>query len=259
MKATDVLAHFREVGTWVDWDDTCDQIVYGDADAEVKGIATAWIPTHAAIREAAAKKCNLMVVHEPSFIHYHADTRSGEQVVAEKRRLLDEHAITLLRCHDTWDRMPKVGIPDAWAEWLGFETESRPVESFYKICLLGHLTVEQAAQTILEKVRPLGQDAVLVFGDKTKEVSRLAVGTGAITNVSEMYELGCDVILATDDGMNSWECGLWSADLDVPLLVVNHATAEKPGMMAMATYLKDQFPKLPVKYVDVAYPYRVVV
>ncbi|MCK4601286.1 MAG: hypothetical protein KAU28_02390, partial [Phycisphaerae bacterium] len=86
----------------------------------------------------------------------------------------------------------------------------------------------------------------------------LCVGTGAITHLSTMHELGADVVLATDDGMNFWEGGLWSADTDVPVLIVNHATSEKPGMMAMATHLASLF-GVPAEYVDVAYPYRVVV
>lgn len=258
MKAKDILAHFKEVGTWVDWDNTCDEFLHGDPEAEVTGIATAWIPTNAAIREVAAKGHSLFVVHEPSFVHCHSHTPSGKAAIAAKRRLLDECGITLLRCHDTWDRMPEVGIPDAWATHLGFETEPRPVESYYKICLLGDVTVEGAARMVLAKVRSLGQEAVLIFGDRTKTVSRMGVGTGAITHVSTMHELGADVILATDDGMNFWEGGLWSADLDVPVLIVNHATSEKPGMMAMAPHLAGLF-GVPVEYVDVAYPYSVVV
>ena len=58
----------------------------------------------------------------------------------------------------------QVGIVDAWAAHLGFETEDRPVESFYKICLLGDMTVEGAAGRVRERVRELGQEAVIVLG-----------------------------------------------------------------------------------------------
>jgi len=259
VKAKDVLAHFRDVGTWVDWDDTCDDILHGDPESEVSGIATGWIPTNAAIRGAAGKGLDLFITHEPAFYPGHKGTPTGERLVTEKRRLLDACGMTLIRCHDTWDRMPEFGIPDAWASFLGFATEERPVESFYKICLLDSLTVEEAARLVLDKVRPLGQEAVLVVGDRARQVSRMAVGTGAITNLPRMHALNPDVILATDDGTNSWSCGLWARDLGVPLLIVNHATAEKPGMMAMAKYLGSVFPGLPIEYVDVAYPYSVVV
>ena len=94
-----------------------------------------------------------------------------------------------------------------------------------------------------------------MFGDRGKMVQRMAIGTGAITHLPSMYELKPDVILATDDGMNFWTSGLWSLDLDIPLLIVNHATAEKPGMQAMARYLRGVFPGTSVEYIDVRYPY----
>lgn len=258
MKANEVREHFREVGHWVDWKHTCDQFLHGDANVEVKGIATAWIPTNKCLKKAFDKGLNLFITHEPAFYHGYQRTTTGESLVQKKKALLDEFGITLLRCHDTWDRMPEVGIPDAWATFLGFETEDRPVESYYKICLIGDVSVEDAASQILEKVSSLGQDTVLIFGDRKKKVSRMAVGTGAITHLPTMYELDADLILATDDGMNFWDGGLWAKDLDQPLLLVNHCTAEKPGMQSMAGYLSDKFPELPVEYLDVEFPYSSV-
>ena len=63
------------------------------------------------------------------------------------------------------------------------------------------------------------------------------------------------VLLATDDGINFWTGGLWAADLDMPLLIVNHATAEKPVMQAMTRYLKKTFPGILAEYIDVKFPY----
>ena len=258
MKARTIREHFREVGRWVNWDETCDQFLHGDAESEVHGIAVAWIATQDAIRQAADNGCNLFITHEPVFYPGYEGHPTADRLVREKRELLDRLGMTLLRCHDTWDRMPEFGIPDAWASFLGFATEARPVESFYKICLLEPARVEDAARLILRKVRPLGQNTVLIFGDKDRKVARMAVGTGAITHLPSMYDLKPDVILATDDGMNSWTGGLWAADLRVPLLLVNHATAEKPGMQAMASYLKGIFPGTPVRYLDVPFPYFAV-
>ncbi len=258
MRAKEVLEHFQSVGHWVDWAKTVDLFLHGDPEVEVKGIVTAWIPTNRAIRQAAEKGMNLFITHEPAFYHGYRRSSSAEELVGKKKALLDSLGMTLLRCHDTWDRMPEVGIPDAWAEWLGFETEERPVESFYKICLLGDVTVEEAARRVAERVAELGQPTVLIFGDRTRRVARMAVGTGAITHLPTMYELGADLLLATDDGMNFWDGGLWAADLGLPLLIVNHCTAEKPGMMAMAGYLTELYPGVPVEYIDVEFPYDVV-
>jgi len=258
VKATDVMEHFRKVGAWVDWATTCDQFLHGDPDVEVEGIAIAWIATNASLRRASDNGLNLFITHEPVFYGGFQGMPSREQLVQEKKNLLDESGITLMRCHDTWDRMPEVGIVDAWATCLGFQTEERAVESFYKICLLEGITVEEAARRVRERVLHLGQEAVLVFGGRQRRVERMAVGTGAITSLPLMYELGADLILATDDGMNFWEGGLWARDIDVPVLIVNHCTAEKPGMQAMATYLEGKFSGVPVEYLDVAFPYTFV-
>ena len=255
IKAKDIMMHFQEVGQWVDWSNTCDEFLYGDPEAEVKGIATAWIATNEAIQEAADKGCNLFITHEGAFYWGYEKTTTGALLVQRKKDLIEKLGITLMRCHDTWDRMPEFGIPDAWASCLGFPTEERPVESFYKICLLESVAVEELAQLIAGRVRRLGQDTVLIFGDRKKKVRRMAIGTGAITYLPSMYELKPDVILATDDGINSWTDALWAIDLDIPLLIVNHATAEKPGMQAMAKYLKAVFPDIPAEYIDIRYPY----
>jgi len=261
MKAAEVFRHFKDVGKWVDWEHTCDEFLHGDPDLEVKGIATTWIPTNNVIRQAANRQLNLIISHEPAFFRVgpprgHKDTETGDRLMAEKKALLDQAGIAVLRCHDVWDRMPDCGIPDAWADWLGFEAEPRPVESHYKVCLTNGMTVRQVADQVLGKVKQLGQDWVLVFGDRNKQVSRMAVGTGAITSLPKMCELGIDLALLTDDGMTTWQAGYFSADSGLPLLIVNHATAEKPGMMAMAEYLANVYPHLPVEYLDVEFPWQ---
>ena len=259
MKAKEIMEHFQEIGTWVDWENTDDQFLHGDPDAEVEGVATVWSPTNAALKEASDKGLNVFITHEPAFYLGYQGTPSADRLVREKRQLLDELNITMMRCHDLWDLMPEVGVPDTWAALFGFEMEPRPSDSYYKICLLGNMTVEEATKHVLQKVRSLGQDTVLIFGDRQKRVSRMAVGTGAITYLPSMYELNADLLLATDDGMRFWggwqSGGLWAADLGIPVLIVNHATAEKRGMQEMAPYLRRIFPGLRVEYVDVEFPY----
>ncbi len=258
MKVKDVLYHFQSAGSWVDWRKTCDQILHGDPETEIRSLVTAWTATNAAIMEAAGYGANLYITHEPAFCDHFRGTASGDRVATDKRALLDRNGMVLLRCHDTWDRMPEVGIPDAWSEWIGLPSEPRAVESFYRICLTEGRTVGELAAYVRDRVRALGEQSVRVLGDLDAPTTRMAVGTGAITHLPSMHALGADVLLATDDGMNMWDGGLWALDLGIPILIVNHATAEKPGMMAMARYLQRQFPDVPCGYVDVAYPPQTV-
>ena len=46
--------------------------------------------------------------------------------------------------------------------------------------------------------------------------------------------------------------------LGIPLLIVNHATAELPGMMAMVGYIERHFPGVPVKYLPGEFPCSIV-
>jgi putative NIF3 family GTP cyclohydrolase 1 type 2 len=258
MKASDFRKHCEQVAHWVDWSKTVDQFMHGDPDVEVRGIATTWLATNAVLREAARRGLNFVIAHEGAFYPHYQGTESGDRHHAAKRRLLDDLGITLMRCHDTWDRMPDAGIPDAWTAFLGFPSEPRPVESFYRICLVEGRTVEEVTRAVLERVRPLGQQSVGIVGDRHKRVYRLAVGTGAITRLPAMHALGADVILATDDGISTTSAGLWSCDLEVPLLVVNHAAGEVPGMQAMVGYIERHFPGVPVTYLDCGFPYPAV-
>ena len=103
-------------------------------------------------------------------------------------------------------------------------------------------------------MRPLDEQAVRVVGDPAAKVSRMAVGTGAITRLAEMHALAPDVVLATDDGISTTAAGLWSLDLGIPMLVVNHATAELPGMMALVGYVERHFPGIPAQYLPGEFP-----
>ncbi|MHB0878080.1 MAG: Nif3-like dinuclear metal center hexameric protein [Anaerolineae bacterium] len=257
MTPHDFREHCRAVAHWVDWDKTVDQFMHGDPDVEVEGIAVTWLATNAVLRQAAGAGCNFVISHEGAFYQHYVGTPSGDRHHAEKHRLMDDLGITLMRCHDTWDRMPEVGIPDAWATFLGFPAEPRPVESFYRVCLVGRRTVADIAELLLDRVRPLGQRWVGVVGDPQATVERMAVGTGAITRLGDMHELGADLVLATDDGISTTASGLWSLDLGVPMLIVNHATAELPGMMALAGYIEQHFPAVPVRYLPCEFPFPI--
>jgi putative NIF3 family GTP cyclohydrolase 1 type 2 len=256
MKANALMEHFRRLGTWVDWDTTADRLLHGDPEVEAVGIAVAWIPTNAVLKQAAFEGFNVFITHEPAFYPGFEGSASTESLIREKRSLLDQTGMTLIRCHDTWDRMPGVGIVDAWSSFLGFDCEPRPVQSYYRTCLTGGLTAEEVGAQVLKRVRVLGQESVLCLGDRTRRIHRMVVGTGAITHLPSMLELGADLLLATDDGVNHWTGGMFAVDLQLPLLIVNHATSELPGMQAMAGHLRTAFPGVLVKYFPVEFPPR---
>jgi putative NIF3 family GTP cyclohydrolase 1 type 2 len=155
-----------------------------------------------------------------------------------------------MRCHDVWDDFPKIGIHGAWASWLGFNNDPVHQEKFYEVHQIGPICFGDFSRQILEKVKKIKQEAIHIIGDEAKMVNRVAIGTGAITDYKWMYRMGADVIILTDDGTRLWESGQWSEESGIPIIVVNHATAEEPGMRSLAKYLQDQFPNVPIHAIE---------
>ncbi len=258
MRALDIDQHMREIGTWVDWSNTVDTFKAGNADSEVRGIAVAWQSQWPTLKAAHQAGCNLFVTHEPTY-YVHRDDDPGSHAddhTAAKRAWLAETAMVVYRCHDVWDVMPRHGVRDSWARGLGLEGPllAEDERRWYGLFAVPRQTAQALAQGLAARLNAIGQDQVQVVGDLTHTVERLAVGTGAACRVPDMARLRDregrfpDALLVTDDGMSFWRDGSWALDRGLPLLVVNHATAEEWGMRSLAEYLKGQFPGVPVRH-----------
>ena len=265
MKALEIRQHFAERAAWVDWagNKTCDQFLHGNPDTEVTGIAVGWMLTREMARAAAAVGINLFITHEPIFYEGYWWRRekpgATERAVAEKKRELDKLGLTVLRCHDTWDRWPGIGIPDAWAAYLGLKNYRRKPRSFYGKATFAPITVQALGRKILRKVDRLGQQHVQVFEPRAK-ISSICVGTGAITDLAAMLdEVKADCYLVTNDGTNTWSAEAQSIDQSIPLIRVDHATAELPGMIELAGYLGETYPDITVVHFQYWRPYEVLV
>ena len=268
MRALELDLHMREVGTWVDWSHTVDTFKSGDPGMDVRGIAVAWQSQFSTLKAAHAQGYNLFVTHEPTFyVHRDDDPGAYAGTYTEAKGLwLAETGIVVYRCHDVWDVMPTHGIRDSWARGLGLEGPplAEDERRWYGLYAVSRQTVHALAQDFAARLSAIGQDQVQVVGDLTRTVERLAIGTGAACRVPHMAELQDqdgrypDALLVTDDGMSFWRDGSWALDRDLPLLVVNHATAEEWGMGSLAEYLKVHFPGVPVQHFPQGCQYRSV-
>ena len=71
----------------------------------------------------------------------------------------------ILRAHDSWDNWPEIGIRDSWARFLGLtkrvaEGSSLRWHAAYEI---PETTLRGFAQHVANRIRPLGEDSVLVI------------------------------------------------------------------------------------------------
>ena len=67
MKVIDILDHIKEIGTFVDWEDTTDKLLYGDENNTIRKIGVNWICDDESIKISAKAGCNLIFTHEPLF------------------------------------------------------------------------------------------------------------------------------------------------------------------------------------------------
>ncbi len=266
MRAQDLQAHLRSLnGGWVDPEHTVDTFKSGDPEVEITGIAVSWMSTRRALERALKMACNVFVTHEPTYYNHHDDPESPVfelEGAREKRAFVEESGLTILRCHDLWDQMPDIGIPDAWGLALGLEN---PVggEGYFRIYDVSGQTAGEVAREVATRTKILRQEGVQLIGDPRVPVSRVAIGTGAITPLFETIQTyaedpGLDLAICTDDGFTYWQHGAYALDVGLPVIIVNHATSEEPGMRALAMHLHAQFPDVPVRFIPRGCMYSMV-
>ena len=261
MKAVDVHEFFRSVGTWMDWSQTVDGFRFGDPKTEVTGIASAWKPYWSDLKRAKELGCNLFIGHESIFRE--GSMRPGDESAAAqpleqpKVAWLRESGMVVYRCHDLWDVMPDLGVMDSLARGLGLEGEPLSVGDFCRIHDVSGHTFGSLCAQVAQRVKPLGQQAILAVGDDDKPVTRLAI-TGGASALAKVIELGADVWFGYDDYFRQVRDGALLRDLGIPYMLVNHGALEEWGVSNLAGYLRDHFPSVPVHHLAQGCIYRVV-
>lgn len=259
MKHGDVFEYLKTLnGGWVDYSDTVDGWKAGDPEAETKGIAVGWMSLTWALERAASLGANLFITHEPTFYDHWDKTPEimAWPEVAQKKEKIDSLGMTIMRCHDLWDQVPKIGIPDSWGKKLGL---GKPIEGdgYFRVYDGGGRTAIEIAREMMRNLKLLGQETAEFIGPAEKRVRRIVIGTGAITPFRKMLlEFDADLVVCTDDGFTYWNDGAYAIDRDIPVLVVNHVVAEDHGMELLAGRLREKFPAVPVHYVKEWCMYR---
>jgi len=261
MKASDLQAYFRSLnGGWLDPQDTVDTFKSGSPDAEIHGIAVGWMSYTWALERAVELGCNVFVTHEPTYYnHRDNDPRIFDLPgVREKRQFIEDHGLVIIRCHDLWDQFPGAGIPDSWGELLGL---GQPIDGsgYYRVYDVAGQTARQVAQRVARRTRQFGQPSVALVGPADQAVTRVSIGTGAITSF-----LGCiaqykvDLAICTDDGIAYWRDGGYAIDMGVPMIVVHHAVSEEAGLVNLAKQLRERFPQVPVQHISQRCMYQLI-
>lgn len=261
MLARELREYLRSLdGGWVNWDNTVDTFKSGEPEREITGIAVGWMSYTWALKKALELGCNLFITHEPTYYNHHDKDESlfRYETARAKREFIERNELIILRCHDLWDQVSDIGIPDSWAKQLGF---SNPIagEGYYRVYDVSGRTALDVGKQVALLVKSLGQEAVQLIGPPEKAVSRVAIGTGAITpfmHFLDTYQV--DIAICTDDGFSYWRDGGLAIDMEFPVILVNHPVGELNGMKLLAEHLQEKFPDIPVHYIPQECMYRLV-
>ena len=240
-----------------------DRVIVGDAATVVRAVAVMWMPTWSALRAAAARGCNVAIVHEPTFFT-HLDLKEFDAAFANvpprarasldetrdaKHRWIAEQGMVVIRCHDVLDAMPG-GVVDCLARGLGFAPGDVVGEwQRYRVVRLTANMPERAdavAQRLANVFKVLGQPGVAFYGDPARAVRTLGLGTGYGCEPWRFVELGADMGITIDDRIKTWTEGEWADDSGFPLAVINHGTSEEWGVRRLAEIVREKCTPLPV-------------
>jgi putative NIF3 family GTP cyclohydrolase 1 type 2 len=261
MKVTDLQAYLNSLnGGWLDPEDTVDTIKAGNPQSEVRAIAVGWMSYTWALKRALSLNCNVFITHEPTYYDHHDNQPRIFDMpgVRQKQQWIEENGIVILRCHDLWDQLPGIGIPDSWGTWLNLG-DAIAGEGYYRVYDVSGKTALQVAQGMASRVSQFGQQAVQLIGPADQPVTRVAIGTGAITPfLGFVSQYNIDLAICTDDGTTYWRDAAYAIDMGIPLIVVNHSVSEEAGMINLAKHLQAQFPDIPVHHIAEQCMYRLV-
>jgi putative NIF3 family GTP cyclohydrolase 1 type 2 len=123
-------------------------------------------------------------------------------------------------------------------------------DGYYRVYDGAGRTARSIARQVAARTAAFGQGAVELVGPTESRVSRVAIGTGAITPFTHFLDAyGADLAICSDDGFTYWHAGALAIDLGIPVIVVNHAVSELHGIRLLADHLAETFSEIPVYYI----------
>lgn len=235
----------------MDFSESCDGYKYGDADQTCTGIVTTCVPTVEVIRQTAAIGSNFIYCHEPLFWDHMDDPNrlTGNEVLAEKKRLLDEHHITVFRDHDRMhaENGKTDWIVAGWEDLFGWssgrlETPEGCIGQVYQV---EPTTLEELARRIKSA---LSLNGVRILGKRNQPIQKVWMCVHILPNpifdndgiISAMMREDIDVLIPLDTV--DWTTLSFVRDATMlgyhkAAIMPGHFNVEEAGMQYLAHYL----------------------
>lgn len=245
MKISEIITFLENQGDFVNYHHTRDHLLIGDDQQDVKHVIVCWVASLPIIEQAIQNHCHFIISHENPF--YLASTSLPNILLTaqqEKKALLEEHHISIYRCHDLWDGIPDIGVRDTWTKLMNVPFRPCHPTDYIRLSKPIDLPLHYFVQIIINAIKPYSENGLEVIGNLDHQVHTLGIGTGACTDIFEMVDNGADACIVSDDGINNWSSIQWAHDHQIPLIVVSHMACEAPGIRSMADFLNHSIPNV---------------
>lgn len=231
---------------------TVDVIKEGNPETPVTGIITTMFATMDVLKEAVAKKCNLVISHEPLY-YTHLDNKEpflNDPVFLEKQKFIIDNKLVVWRFHDYIHRMNPDGISMGMVAKLGWE-KYRANGSLNRF-IVPETKLENLLQELKQK---FPEHAFHVIGKPSMNVSKIAFAAGAPGSASHIGALNQDNDVVIAGESPQWETYEYARDAvqqgkNKAVIFIGHINSEEAGMEYCATWLKGFIDNLPIYFVS---------
>jgi putative NIF3 family GTP cyclohydrolase 1 type 2 len=232
---------------------TVDVIKEGDPQTVVTGIVTCMFATLDVLKQAVAKNCNMLVVHEPLYYNHLDDTKQlqNDPVFLEKRKFITDHKLVIWRFHDYIHSMNPDGIETGMVEKLGWKNYT--VKGSTNKFVLPETTLKELLKG-LKQVFP--KNAFYVVGNPDMKLSNVTLAAGApgsSAHIRLLENKNVDVILAGESPQ--WETYEYMRDAVAEgrpkaIIFLGHINSEEAGMNFCSSWLKGFIKDMPIYFIE---------
>jgi putative NIF3 family GTP cyclohydrolase 1 type 2 len=237
---------------------TVDNIIAGNAQVPVKGIATTMMATLDVVRRAAASGKNMVITHESTFFSHQDRTEQIQQDPTYQFKLdfLNRNNMVVFHFHDHWHGRRPDGIATGMMRELGWEKNADP-----KNPRLFNFPATPLARFAKDLESRLKIRAMRVVGNPKLPVRRVLASWGNVSlmpGIPFLSQPDVDVLIVGET--HEWELVEYAQDAiasgqQKALIVLGHVVSEQAGMKYCAEWLKGFISEVPIEFIAAAEPF----
>jgi putative NIF3 family GTP cyclohydrolase 1 type 2 len=237
---------------------TVDNIIAGNAQVPVKGIATTMMATLDVLRRAAASGKNMVITHESTFFSHQDRTEQIQQdpTYLFKLDFLNRNNMVVFHFHDHWHGRRPDGIATGMMRELGWEKYADPQNP--RLFRFPEIPLARFARELETKLKIR---TMRVVGNPKLPVRRVLASWGNVSlmpGIPFLAQPDVDVLVLGET--HEWELVEYAQDAIASgqkkgLIVLGHVVSEQAGMKYCAEWLKGFIQEVPVEFIAAAEPF----